>query len=67
MIEDEPNIVARRGATGWGAQCMSANALDYATALTLRIKSIGANSTRLTFDYLIKHSMLNKGDKKLVL
>ncbi|MEZ5345565.1 MAG: zinc ribbon domain-containing protein [Pyrinomonadaceae bacterium] len=67
IIEDEPNIIARRGARGWATSFMSANALDYAMTLTLRLKSIGANSTRVTFDYLIKHSMLNSGDKNLVL
>ena len=61
IIEDEPNIIARRGSKGWGGSYMSANALDYATTLTLRLKSIGANSTRVTFDYLIKHGMFNKG------
>jgi len=61
IIEDEPNIIARRRSKGWGGSYMSANALDYATTLSLRLKSIGANSTRVTFDYLIKHGMFNKG------
>ncbi|NNE99420.1 MAG: zinc ribbon domain-containing protein [Pyrinomonadaceae bacterium] len=67
IIEDQPNIIARRGAKGWAGSYMSANALDYPCVLTLRLKSTGENSTRVTFDYLIKHTALNKGDKNLVL
>ena len=66
IIEEEPNIIGRRGTKGWGSWVGSANALDYATTLTVRLKSIGNTSTRATFDYLVKHGMLNKGDQKLL-
>ncbi len=67
IIEDEPQITGRRGATGWGTMVMSADVLDYAMNLTIRLKSVGANSTRATFDYSIKHPMLSKGEKNIVL
>lgn len=66
IIEEEPNIIGRRGAKDWGTWVASANALDYATTLVVRLKSIGETSTRVTFDYLIKHGMLNKGDQNLI-
>lgn len=66
IVEEEPNIIGRRGAKGWATGFASANVLDYATTLTVRLKSIGESSTRVTFDYLIKHGMLNKGDKNLI-
>lgn len=66
IIEEDPNIIGRRGAKGWATALSSADVLDYATNLTLRLKSIGENSTRVTFDYLIKHPMLNKGEKNIV-
>ena len=66
IIEEDPNIIGRRGAKDWGTWVASANVLDYATTLTVRLKSIGESSTRVTFDYLIKHGMLNKGDRNIV-
>ncbi len=66
IIEEEPNIIARRGARSWGKWFASADVFDYAMTLTVRLKSVGENSTRATFDYLIKHPMLNKGEKNVV-
>lgn len=66
IIEDEPHIVARRGAKGWGTWYSSADVLDYARTLTVRLKPIDSNSTRVTFDYLIKHPMLNTGEKNVL-
>ncbi len=66
IIEDEPNIIGRRGAKGWATGFASADVLDYPMTLTVRLKSVGDNSTRVTFDYLIKHPMLNKGEKNIV-
>lgn len=66
IIEEEPNIIGRRGAKGWAAWFGSADVLDYAATLTIRLKSISETSTRVTFDYLIKHGMLNKGEKNIV-
>lgn len=66
IIEDEPHIVGRRGAKDWGTWYGSADVLDYAMNLTIRLKPVGATSTRATFDYLIKHPMLNKGEKNIV-
>lgn len=66
IIEDEPNIIARRGAHGWASWYGSADILDYATTLTVRLKAVGENSTRATFDYLIKHPMLNDSEKSVL-
>ena len=66
IIEDEPQVFARRSASGWGKSMMSADVLDYARTLTIRLKSVGASSTRVIFDYVIKHPILNKGEKNIV-
>ncbi|MGI8495208.1 MAG: hypothetical protein ACR2L1_07835 [Pyrinomonadaceae bacterium] len=66
IIEDEPNVIARRGAKSWGTWYGSADVLDYAATLTVRLKSVSPTSTRATFDYLIKHPMLNKGEKAIL-
>lgn len=66
VIEDEPNIIGRRGVRGWAAWYGSADVLDYASVLTVRLKPVGQNSTRATFDYLVKHPMLNRGEKQIV-
>lgn len=66
VIEEEPHVVGRRGAKGWGVWLSSADVFDYPMTLTVRLKAISQNSTRATFDYLIKHPMLSRGDKALV-
>lgn len=66
IIEEEPHIVGRRGAKGWAVWFGSADVLEYGATLTVRLKPISENSTRVTFDYLIKHAMLTKGDKAIV-
>jgi len=65
IVEDEPHIIARRGAKGWGS--VSANILDVPITLTLRLKPVSENSTGATFDYLIKHNFLLEADKKVIL
>lgn len=66
IIEDEPHIVARRGARGWGTWYASADVMDYPMTLTVRLKSLSENSTRATFDYVVKHPMLNNSEKSIV-
>ncbi len=66
IIEDEPQIVARCGARGWGTWYGSADVLDYARTLTIRLKAVSENSTRATFDYSINHPMLSKGERNVL-
>ena len=66
VIEEEPNLLARRGASGWGTWMGSADVLDYAMTLVIRLKPIGDHSTQATFDYIIKHPWLNKGEKEVL-
>lgn len=66
ILEEEPHIIGRRSAKGWGVWMSSADVLDYPMTLTVRLKSVGQNSTRATFDYVIKHPFLNKGEKEVV-
>ncbi len=66
IIEEEPNLIGRRGSKGWATWFGSADVLEYATTLTVRLKQVSESSTRATFDYLIKHPMLNKGEKAIV-
>lgn len=67
VIEEEPKIIGRRGATGWGTWVGSANVLDYPVKLIIRLKKVGENSTQAIFDYQVKHSMLTRGDKNIII
>ena len=66
VIEDQPAILGRRGARGWGTWYGSADVLDYSMTLVIRLKPIGDHSTRATFDYKVSHPWLSKGDKGVV-
>ena len=66
VIEEQPAILARRGARGWGTWYGSADVLDYSMTLIIRLKPIGDNHTRATFDYKVSHPWLSKGDKEVV-
>lgn len=66
VIEDQPAILGRRGARGWGTWWGSADVLDYSMTLVIRLKPIGDHSTRATFDYKVSHPWLSKGDKEVV-
>lgn len=68
VLNDNP-IQARRSARGGaGSQC-SFDILEYQTTLNIGVKSAGANSTRVTFDYAIKGAYggwLSKGDRNTI-
>jgi hypothetical protein len=66
VIEEEPALLARRGAKGWGIWGGSADVLDYAMTLVIRLKPIGTYATRATFDYTIKHPWLSRGEKEVL-
>ena len=66
VIEDQPAILGRRGARGWGTWYGSADVLDYSMTLVIRLKPLGDHSTRATFDYKVSHPWLSKGDKDVV-
>jgi hypothetical protein len=66
VIEDQPAILGRRGAQGWGTWYGSADVLDYSMTLVVRLKPIGENSTRATFDYKVSCPWLSEGDKEVV-
>ncbi len=66
VIEEQPAILGRRGARGWGTWYGSADVLDYSMTLVIRLKPIGDHSTRATFDYKVCHPWLSKGDKEVV-
>ena len=66
VIEDQPAILGRRGARGWGTWYGSADVLDYSMTLVIRLKPIGDHSTRATFDYKVSCPWLTKGDKEVV-
>lgn len=66
VIEDQPNIVARRGSKGWAAWSLSADVLDVATTLTIILKPIGENSTRATFEHIVKSPIVTKGEKEII-
>jgi hypothetical protein len=67
VIEEEPALLGRRGAKGWGTWGGSADVLDYAMTLVIRLKPIGMYATCATFDYIIRHPWLSRGDKEVLI
>lgn len=62
-IVTESPLLAKRAARCGGQWGCSADILDYPTTLTIGLKSVGRNSTRVTFDYEVKNPFVTKGDK----
>jgi hypothetical protein len=66
VLNDSP-IQARRGARRWANAECAADILDYPTTLNVAVKSVGTNSTRVTFDYQVKGAhagWFSKSDRK---
>lgn len=66
VLNDNP-IQAKHGARGLASAECAADILDYPTTLNIAVKSAGANSSRVTFDYQIKGAhagWFSKGDRK---
>lgn len=65
-VLNENPLQARRSAKNSAASGCSQNILEYQTTLSIGLKSSGANSTRVTFDYSVKNyynGYLSKGDR----
>lgn len=65
-VVNENPILARRSAKTCATSGCSQNILDYQTTLNIGLKSNGANSTRVTFDYTVRHMYSGyawKGDR----
>lgn len=67
ILDDEDTVLrGRRNARGWATSYASADVLDYAMTLTIKLKSYGEHGTRATFDYIVKHPSLTKGEKEIL-
>ena len=67
ILDDEDHIVrGRRQARGWGTSYSSADVLDYPMTLVVKLKEQGEHATRATFDYVVKHPSLSKGEKEVL-
>lgn len=67
ILDDEDTIVrGRRCARGWGSSYSSADVLDYPMTLTIRLKPHGEHGTRATFDYVVKHPSITKGEREVL-
>jgi hypothetical protein len=65
-VLNENPIQARRGARGLARSGCSQDILDYPRSLDVGLKSMGANSTRITFAYTVKgvnSGYITKGDR----
>lgn len=62
-VLDENPLRARRRANGWGASGCSTDVLEYAITLHIGLKAISHNTTRATFDYIVKNPMMVEGDR----
>ncbi|HVG38391.1 MAG TPA: zinc ribbon domain-containing protein, partial [Pyrinomonadaceae bacterium] len=67
LIDDDEFVLrARRGAHGWASSYCSADVLDYPRTLIIRLKATSAHATRATFDYVIKHPSLSRGEVEVL-
>jgi len=66
VIDEEPVIQARCEARGWATWGASADVVDYARTLFIRLKPLSDTATQVTFDYIIKHPLLSKGEKEVL-
>lgn len=67
ILDDEESVVrGRREARGWGTSYSSADVLDYPMTLIVKLKPQGDHATRATFDYVVKHPSLSKGEKEIL-
>lgn len=64
--ESETAIKGRRDARGGGSSYTSADILDYPGSVAIRFKDRGANATVITFDYIVKHPSITRGDKDVL-
>lgn len=67
ILDDEDTVLrGRREARGWATSYSSADVLDYPMTLTIKLKPHGDHGTRITFDYVVKHPSLSKGEKEIL-
>ncbi|MBK6750842.1 MAG: zinc ribbon domain-containing protein [Pyrinomonadaceae bacterium] len=67
ILDDDDHVVrGRRQARGWGTSYSSADVLDYPMTLIVKLKEQGEHATRATFDYVVKHPSLSKGEKEVL-
>lgn len=67
ILDDEDTVLrGRREARGWATSYTSADVLDYPMTLTIKLKPHGDHGTRITFDYVVKHPSLSKGEKEIL-
>lgn len=67
ILDDEESVVrGRRQARGWASAYSSADVLDYPMTLIVKLKPQGEHATRATFDYVVKHPSLTKGEKEIL-
>lgn len=67
ILDDEESVIrGRRAARGWGTSYSSADVLDYPMTLIVKLKAQGEHATRATFDYVVKHPSLSKGEKEIL-
>lgn len=62
-VLDENPLRARRRGNGWGQSGCSTDVLEYPITLQIGLKAISHNTTRATFDYIVKNPMLVEGDR----
>jgi len=67
ILDDDNHVIrGRRQARGWGTSYSSADVLDYPMTLIVKLKEQGDYATRATFDYVVKHPSLSKGEKDVL-
>src|SRR3712207_8054388 len=64
VLSEQP-LRARRSARGLATYYASADVLEYATALTVALKPLGAGAVLVTLDYEVSHAgaVSTKGDR----
>ena len=67
ILDDEPNVIrGRRGPRGWASAWASADVLEYPMTLIVKLKPNGPHATLVTFDYVVKHPSVSKGERAVL-
>ncbi len=67
ILDDQDTVVrGRRQARGWGTSYSSADVMDYPMSLIVKLKEQGEHATRVTFDYVVRHPSLSRGEKEVL-
>lgn len=66
VVDDDPVLVAKRPATGWGESGWDNDILANPATLTVNVRSLGPNACRATFTYVIDVPLVLRSDQRVI-